>query len=614
MRSFVGLFFSKIFLFVSVSAFTTATLAAPDFKKIESKDFRFLSGDDCQKEYARHELEKASSHKKFASRADDAAGGDAFEMFKWTPEGISETRTSARCQPEILEGLLRKDGASAKDQARSLRKYFNACGPELTRDAPSDLEALFWIMNTEYPLCKHSGIRKFVARLKTGDVLRGFLALKTGSTPRPLVIVKCGVLCNAGDLSHRFLLMHLFDESPFHVLALGNVTGADFVRDNGHISLGGLDEARQVIELAHFARSGALGKIVSSVHYAGVSLAGQAAFFASAMSPENAPPGAKHALSSAVALCPVVDLKGSMGQLFEDSFEGEIARYFYDTEVLKVTNLFPMLKGLFPSNDDASSVIPERIAKAAVAHYSSLDSPWAPAPFAHTKVESVSDLWKANDFFAAEKNLKTPLKTPTLVIAAEDDRIVRSKINALRLSQAEHGDQLGVVMLPQGSHCAFNQVYGWQTMSALLRGFVLSHSPETLKKKKARTLPVASDSLSEEMTLDEGEKYIGASFRFKAGEPGLHATVRIFSPWLFTCDGQPAENAPDECYRETEELIPFDELESTPSWAQTPSSDVEAATRTRWANANLRLVHAKEAGSLHKASRETLRFHWVTYE
>jgi len=67
--------------------------------------------------------------------------------------------------------------------------------------------------NVRYKFRQHQNIEAVMVKLHDGRKIRGFLAMKKDEIKRPMVIVRCGVFCNAKEASGiRSFLIHLFDE------------------------------------------------------------------------------------------------------------------------------------------------------------------------------------------------------------------------------------------------------------------------------------------------------------------------------------------------------------------------------------------------------------------
>src|SRR5690606_24972327 len=114
--------------------------------------------------------------------------------------------------------------------------------------------------------------------------------------------------------------MHLFEESPFHILYLANVTGTEYMKDNHSVALGGMDEGRQIIKLVEMLNKDPKYKdLIEDIHVVGVSLGSHGVLYSSLY---NSFDNSDYKIKSAVALCPVVNLEPTIKSVFQVSIAG----------------------------------------------------------------------------------------------------------------------------------------------------------------------------------------------------------------------------------------------------------------------------------------------------
>lgn len=503
-------------------------------------------------------------------------------LFPWAPSGVGRKAPYPGCGPDsIREAFL--SSSSPSQQAANLRRLIGTCDASWLRNDDRLLESLFDLSQVRYDFCRNSRIRPAIVRLQDGAVLRGYLALKPGRTPRPLVIVRCGLLCNAGDISHRFLMTHLFDASPFNVLAVANVTGSDFVRDNHRISIGGLEEGAQFQEIARIVAKSTLARLTSSYHLVSVSLGAQGVLYASTMNPYARGQGTP-AFASGLALCPVVDLQPTAKNLFSPDWKGRVAKRVFFDDVYEAIASIPGLRVFFPRLQ--ADQIPDEVANAAVARLASMPAGWAPRPFQATQILSRDDFWKAHRFMEA------PIPSnavPTLALASDDDWIVETSLNAARLSSSlRPGGPINVAIAPHGNHCAFGVSYGWEVATEIYRSWILSRSPEFLPKRRWRQARIDSDWLAEALSIGGNQAFARFEFSARVGSPALEAAAWIWDPYLpAPCPS--AYDAQRSCVWSRRFLVPLERFDGA-SWARVPTTSAEAEALARFANTNLRFV------------------------
>jgi hypothetical protein len=476
-------------------------------------------------------------------------------------------------------------------QASALQRMVDRCDRDWGRNQPSEWETIFDLANVRYDLCANSRIRKVALRLDDGTVLRGFLGLKPGGARRPLILVRCGLFCDAGDMSHRFLFMHLFDESPFNVLGIGNATGAEFVADNQYISVGGLAEGIQFQRIARLIARSPLARLVSSYHLASVSLGSQGVLFASYINQFNVNAGTPP-FASALALCPVVNLPESSKTLFDGGWKGLLAKSFFG-EVLGAIAYIPGLRFFFPKTD--SEEIPIEAANASVAHLSQLPRDWFLPPFSALRIHNRKDFWNANRFLPLAPR---GTSVPTLAFAAANDWIVPTAVNAAPLARTAPVDgNLGVAIAARGNHCAFSMAYGWETATEIYRSFFLSRSPDLLATRRVRQASIDADWLENSLGIGPQERFSRFEFSAQAQSPKLDLRVAIWTRYATQgiCGSPYDPNV--SCLRERRLAIPLARFAPAP-WATPPRNDVEAEALARFANANLLLTDRASHPSL----------------
>lgn len=583
------LFFLLTFgLLASLTAWCPAA-RADQFSGLSTRDFQLLPADQCS----------------FTSRgvANESPRSVLSGLVSWAPTGLGTQPAYPGCDAAAIRSEI-AGARTGSAQGVAIQGLINRCSAIWSRSEPSDLEPLLGLSQVRYDLCQNSKMRRLVLRPDRRAILRGVLALKPGSQPRPLIIVRCGLLCNAGDLSHRFLLMHLFDASPFNVLAVANVTGADYVRDNEYVALGGVFEGTQLMNIAKLVSSSPLAARVSSYHLASVSLGAHGVLYASQMN-EFAPARGYPRIASSLALCPVVDLRPTAQNLFDEGWRGTIAKRLFFDDVLSVMRMVPGL-GMFFSQTRAEE-IPNDVGNAATSFLSSLPAGWALPPFDSVRIQTQDDLWAANRFLTyAGRN---PV-TPTLALAAFDDLVVATTLNAWPLSRhVRVGGNLGVSIAPKGNHCAFNVAYGWETATEIYRSFFLSHSPELNAIRRTRTASIDTNWLRGLLALGPGEAYSRFEIEATARSTDLTLTASIWSPER-GC--RSPWDASGSCVRTQRLRMPFWAFQGAQWASEAPRTDSEAEALTRYANANIQISDESGRATL-GTSQPASRVVWTSF-
>lgn len=569
--------------------------ALADFSGFSATDLKLIPQDKC----------KTQRH------------GRILDILGWTPTGASDRPEPAGCEPFRLEEILLRTHQSTYRQANELKDFFAQCGPALRGVNPLTIGSVLSLAETKYEICDHPAMRKVIIKLPTGELIRGVLALKPGHARRPLVITKCGVLCNTGDSAMRFLLMHLFDESPFNVLALASDSGSDFVKDNGYLAPGGLREGHQIIHVAKMMRASPFGARISSIHFVGVSLGGQGGLYASILNDHLRADGQSPLLASTLATCPVVDLQPSIEGLFGDPVKKLFWKKMFQSAAAGAISNMPKLNKLLAHwKDLSSSEFPRAIAEGAARFYRARKPGWLLPPFENISISTHDDFWRANRF---TEFARRPVRTPTLIFAADDDDLIETEQNALALSRiveevrkTPDGRNTGLAALTvaSGNHCAFNLVYGWRTASSLYRSFVLSRSPELSSRKRVKFVSLRAPLDS---TLYRGESVARAMVVFKPGAAAFTLKTQAFAAHSEECAGIDPAVAPKNCLREDKVEVQFASLAKHASWARVPRTEAEAESLTRWANVNLRFLNSR-GREIAGLTDPIAGFAWTDYE
>jgi pimeloyl-ACP methyl ester carboxylesterase len=521
-------------------------------------------------------------------------------FFNSDPDGTTGSYLYPDCTPYYIEKGLFQRGHNLNDQYEFLLDRKQRCEENWNSGESEGLFALLNLGRLNYDLRMNPLVHPVAIQLEDGYKLRGLLALKPDGKKRPLIIAKCGLFCAAANGPvNKVIMMHMFDESPFHVLILGNMTGPDYQKDNGIIALGGFEEGRQILDVASLVSSNesTLKDMISSIHVLGLSLGGHAAFYSGLYSALN---DYGPQINSILTMCPVVDLEPTFESIFEEyTFRGifyrfltleHLRRIFYDVPVLgRLLNLDGS-----PENYE----IKEALAKAALEHYidRTRDIPWNMEPFYGEQIDNEEEFWQFNNFLFYPHHVKVP----TLVLAAENDALVLSRLNGIRLGRLvnpQPGVNVKVVNLKEGNHCAFSQSYGWNVFGSLVRSYFLSHSPEFVLNQT--TIRTRIDDILEtapwwnQYQLYHNEIQAKQIFEFEKGKDWGRMRFEIFKSNSVDCrheDFGEMEFQPN-CFRSYTFRVP---LSRFPTNFKTPKTHFEAKTMTRLANSRFHvLAHDK---------------------
>jgi predicted alpha/beta-fold hydrolase len=527
----------------------------------------------------------------------------------WDPTGRNNFLTSKDCSQESLRERLWRNTSSA-DQGSAVNDWVHRCQKEIAGPfAKYSYAPLIKYATVAYDFLANPNILGVRATLPDGRVLTGFIAMKPDSKPRPFVIAKCGIFCNGEQsTTHRSFMMHLFDESPFHVLALSSNTGSDFQIENKAFSAGGFDEGRQLYQIAQLVRSpdSPIRERISSVHVVGASLGGSATLFAGLYSSVNDSPH-QEAIQSVTATCPVVVLETSAKSLFSAQPISTFASFETIHQIRGIYSFVPVLGRFFPSDPRwlNGKEIYKKLTKAVVAYYHgwTTKTPWDLKPFKGVHIDSLDQYWRLNDF----RNYISQVRVPTLTIAAENDKFVKVTDNTKLLDQALQrlpNKNVGNIFFKQGNHCAFAEANGWGNYSMILREYILTHSPEAKDHWKAIRVPLRN----QEIDLDSRERIVETSWEARAGEGSLRLKFKIFTEPrfldIYACFAYKYLKPSTHCYRDVVVKVPIRSLPL--DFSGIPKSKYEVTSLTRIANTNFSVVD--ENGDLVVNSNHTPKY------
>ncbi len=519
-------------------------------------------------------------------------------LFSWTPKGYNENYTERYCSSENLRALFRRAKGDTRKQANTVQRWFNDCNDQVGKGNRTGFGPLVDAATLYYPMHMNREIRSVAIELPSGNIIRGFIALKPGSKPRPIIIGKCGIYCNpVQSRGHFGFFMHLFDESPFHVLTLANVTSTQFEFENSAVALGGFHGGRQFYEIAKALKNSNsnLARKISSVHVMGYSLGGHSALYSSLYSSMNLLADGTSAIDSVLAICPVVNLRNSMERMFSQDTIGNLFSGWTKKNIKKIVSRIPIMGAIFNEKTKENSEVLDQISRGSTAYYSMWTDyePWPLAPFTGlTMDENVDKFYQVNNFIKYYRNIQIP----TTILSSTNDRIIRYSDNTLplRVEQKKNDNKhVNSIVMGQGDHCAYAEASGWRNMSILLREYFLSHSPEFQKSYKVKSVRVkeAFKNLNwfSRYRIHKDELVMGYKFRSYVNDEHLRVQIRIYNPYGGNNrdDGEecwrykPHLANKNSCFRRVSAKVPLSKF-----GFKTPKNKYESNQITRFANTN----------------------------
>jgi hypothetical protein len=162
-------------------------------------------------------------------------------VLSWSPQGEGRP-LSSKCSTELWSARLQdaRVRSSVQFQGALIQKYWKDCGEEIGTGRNSIAANLIKMMTMKLEPQEHPFLHRVVFRLPGNIKLKGLLGLKGDFKKRPLIVVRLGIFANVEEfMPERAWLMMLFEQSPFNILMLENMSGSDFVADNSRFACGG---------------------------------------------------------------------------------------------------------------------------------------------------------------------------------------------------------------------------------------------------------------------------------------------------------------------------------------------------------------------------------------
>jgi len=428
-------------------------------------------------------------------------------VLSWAPQGEPKLMSPA-CSSDLWQERMQDPRIKNSPQLQGalVQKYFQECRTELETGNNGYFANLKGMMTMKYAPQTHPFLRRVLISLPGNVKLKGLLGLKGDFKRRPMVVIRLGIFSNVEDFKpERAWLMMLFEQSPFNVLLLENMSSSDFVANNNQFSFGGYDEGIQNILVARLLNDPVepISQVVDSVHFFGISLGGHGLLFASLLNKYNSP---KHGplIKSFTALCPVVDLKSTMMSLTQSGVKSAFVDLWSRQRLAGLDRKIPSLV-VYDNFAFLAKAISEitRTYHGGLSYISSIKLP--------PGMKDSNDFWGVNDFWKFYNDVEEPV----LVLATEQDPAVPFALNSERLQNRDikyDSKNIRVVDLPQGVHCTLPIPYDWHSLTGLFQSYILSHSPN---------FRMTSRSLEMELSDEEWTTFLdkGSRVHFEVQDP-----------------------------------------------------------------------------------------------
>jgi predicted alpha/beta-fold hydrolase len=394
--------------------------------------------------------------------------------------------------------------------------YLTRCDSELQSGTNDPIRNTYETMMIDLKPEQHPNVRFVMFHLPNGIQLKGLLALKGDQKKRPLILLRLGIFSNVREFfPERYLFMQMFEQSPFNLLILESASSTEFTLRNKILSLGGVDEGVQDIQISRLiqADSQPVSRFISSVHVMAVSFGGHGALFAALLNDISR----DHPIRSVTTFCPLVHFKETF------NFHLSQGMYFYLMEYW-IRNRLRSLRDVMPDLDQ------ENFVQSIFAH---LEKNYNGAPSLDTNVTLPAGMsaftknyWKANDFWPFFKQVKTPI----LILATEKDPIVPVGLNVETLLDGSTDvDKSNITshIFQKGYHCSLPAAYDWYNTADFLIHYILSKEPRFVSRERVLKFPIGIDDQISKWTVETSPHRNNLTLKVLFSKTDLHFFANI---------------------------------------------------------------------------------------
>lgn len=427
------------------------------------------------------------------------------KVLSWKPLEPRK-KYSSGCDPDLWADRMQDPRLkNVQLQGALIQKYFQNCKAELENGQNNVLWNTLRFLTIDMNFHEHPFLNRVQFNLPNGVRLQGLLALKGDYKPRPLIVMRMGIFTNVDEaLGERFFMMSWFEQGPFNVLFLDNISGALFINQNEKVSFGGFDEAIQNIQIARLLRdeNQPLSRLVSAVHFAGVSLGGNGVLYSSLLNETNSYKG-KRLINSFMGFCPVVYLKDSMDRLTAPGLKAKFVDFWSQRRLAGLKERLPQEAPMF-------QFLPKAIEHMIATYKGGLT--WDGTVSLPAGMRNSSDFWSVNDFVSKYKDVQAPF----LSLVTRNDDLVPSGLNSERL----HAENFKMVKFDQGFHCTLPIPYHWEVWPSLMNSYFISHSPQVTFSTVEVPVPVI---------VNKTQRDLGFSIEFN--DQKRYVTLQLVGPF-----------------------------------------------------------------------------------
>ncbi len=522
------------------------------------------------------------------------------------PLGSTTAPVPPECHPLEFQTQALSNYQSADQYAKFTKDYISKCSQFLTRGNVLGLAGLLKLITIQYDLSKNKNLTKVTLTLSDGSKLDSLIGVKDLNTKRPWVIMKCGVFCDIdSSATGKSFIINFFDQSPFNIIFLSNYTGIDHIKENHSLRLGGFYEAYDLYDVARWLKYESPYKnTVDSIHAAGISLGSSAALAVSNLKSFFISSNGEPLFNSTSAICPVVNLKPTLNDMYANSTKGKIFTPLTWKYLKEAESSLPEAKDYLSSKTPPSAEKFPSMLSDIVLRYGKM---WelASPPGRHAPIPvDIDDYLSKNEFSINQESIDIP----TLAWASFDDNVVNYELNTKTLVDAVNlPSTVGAIGVPEGDHCGFDSAYGFLTTTSILQTFILNNSPSFKLNSQLARLALPDLGLK----FSTKETHLRQTWKVEAGSNIVQLKYEVFNPTLgLSCRWAKPFQSPSNCRKEYTQSIPVEFFKNL--FSVTPQNNTEAQILTRKLNSQLRVTNNKTPIDGTKNTPEYIT--WRTFE
>ncbi len=483
--------FSKILKFGTIlgTLFLCSHLFANNFvhaESVNSQDQFFTSLSSPELEIHPELSESFESQKEPLPPTHGAENYDlnSLPFLEWTPTGAHKN-LRPECDFRKIQ-LFKIASKSTSLLNNEISTFLSKCESDIATGQDNFFSNWLSVTNMRHSIGGNSFIRPVTFRLpgKSEDLhLDGLLALKGDYKKRPLVILRVGIFGTMdGFKGERFLLLQLFEQSPFNMLILESTSGKNYIQNNSQISFGGFEEGLQNYYIARLLRGLIPGKpqpmtkLIGSLHFAGVSLAGHGNYFTTLLNEFNKTENQESSpvIQSFLQFCPLVNFRGNYKNLIQSTWRSKLLNLWASKRLQSVQSRID------PKRSFSTLHFFEEVVDSMKNQFRgpTIDTSALRVP---RELEHESDYWQANNFWP----YFIPTKSPVLSFSTVQDIIVDYSENSKKLQNGEFTRNLDSVYfhaLSRSNHCMLTSVYDWNSLTSIFQSYILTNSPNFNQK------------------------------------------------------------------------------------------------------------------------------------